>query len=209
MSQPTDIDSLTVRLGGLSIQITRDPDRADHSSAAAGGEPASSEASFSLVSLARPSGGTPAPEPGAVEEQIDWTDPFISDAVPWTWEWESALLAAKEPLHFERIPLAPVHSLLGRLRASAGGWTPLARLGRALRAGLLDRARLEHRPASHPAGPDILLDNRVYITRGHSNRAPGWTDHYATYLAEVRGRDQRFHPEVVCHGFPSRSEAEA
>lgn len=134
----------------------------------------------------------------------------MKPAAPWSWEWETNLLAAKTPQDFEALDLSPVRALQGRLRACAGGWTRLARLGRALTAGLVARARIERSSGVYTSGPDIPLDNRFYIVvQGHSGRPAGWTDHYLTFLDEVRGEHTRFHRDVVCQAFASRTEAEA
>ena len=218
MSQPGELDSVTVRLGELSISITRSPRRRSSEASGSAVVAPESESSFTVITespslqgaLDRPVEGTSTADPSTLRVLVDPGDPFISDAEPWTWEWESALLAARTPIEFERICLVPVQGLAGRLRSAGGGWSPLARLGRALRAGLIARGRLEHRTASHPAGADLPLDNRIYvIIRPRPDREPGWTDHYQTYLEEVRGATTRFHGDVISHAFPSRSEAEA
>ena len=218
MNTPTDVDSLSLQLGDLTIHISRSPDRRGSQQPETEGVAPSSAASVSVVSespsqgaLARPSRGTSALPVGAQQgyRQRGFARDDCSGEA-WSWEWEAALLAARTPADFEQLDLSPIRALVSRLRACAGGWTPTARLGRALRAGLIARSKIEDRPGIYDLGPDIPLENRFYIiARGHSGRPAGWTDHYSTFLEEVRGLHSRFHRDVVCHSFASRTEAEA
>ena len=91
MSQPPEVDSLTVQLGDLSIRVSRTSGRGRSGAAAPASEPAGSEGSFDLVSLARPLGGTEAPAAGA-DEAGGEIDPRFLDSEPWTWEWETLSL---------------------------------------------------------------------------------------------------------------------
>lgn len=217
MSQTPEVDALSLQLGDLTIHITRSPARRRSSTSAeepsaASGDPVASlfQESPSQGAFARPPGGTTAPASGATAASTGGAPILPEEIEPWTWEWETLLLDARTPADFERLDLSPVTGLLGKLRSTAGGWTPLARLGRALRAGVIARSKLAGLPGGYQTGPDIPLENRFYIIlRGHSGRPAGWTEHYGTFLAAVQGPHSRFHPDVVCHSFASKTEAEA
>ena len=126
-------------------------------------------------------------------------------------QWESDLLAARTAEDFAALDLQVVEHLLSRLRAtSCGLWTPLARLGRAYRAGLVARHCLTGEPLLLNT-PPIPLRNTIYIVlRGKPGVEPGWTVNYGTYIRAVAGdHPDRFHPASVSHAFATRTEAEA
>lgn len=212
MSGSAEEDSLSLEFQGLTIRISKTPDRRNPGSCTASG------AGFTVVteeppssSLASPARGTRPAEAAGYATQPAAGVARRERADPWSWEWESLLIAAHSPSDFECLDLSPIDHLVSRLRATSGGWSPRARLGRALRAGLIARARLEGRPGEgYLTGPDIPLENRFYIVlRGAPGKEFGWTDHYLTFLTAVRGEHSRFHREAVCHAFSSRTEAEA
>lgn len=207
MSEQPNTDELALEFSGLTIRISKTPDRR------VARTENDSEASFTVISevphlgaLAGPSSGPcsagsagySSPRSGVVEA----TPP----AQAWSLEWERDLLAAATPADFEQLDLAPVTHLVRNLR----GWTPLARLGRALRAGVLAKRKLHHQPGAYQLGPDVPLDNRIYVVlQAPEGRSIGWTDHYQTFRASVEGKFSRFHADAVCHSFASRTEAEA
>ena len=194
----SDGDSLALEFGGLSIRISRTPDRRGTSEAA-------SESSFTVVSSA-----AQVPQLGALASPARGT--VDQAAAAWSEEWCQSLLEATTPEALEALDLSPVRHLLGRLRARTGtsGWTAAARLARALRAGLIARFKLDHEEGAFQASPDIPQANRCYLVlRAAPRKAAGWTEDYTTFLAAVRGPYTTFHPDVVSHGFPSRAEGEA
>ena len=97
-----------------------------------------------------------------------------------------------------------------RLLARPSGWTPLARLGRAYRAGLVAKSNLADEPVWLNA-PSIPLRDTVYVVlRGKPGQRAGWTTTYGVYARAVSGGDQsRFHPQSVSHAFATKTEAEA
>ena len=105
-----------------------------------------------------------------------------------------------------------VHSALARgLGSASSGWTARARVGRAFRAGVGAALVIEGAETHQPRSPDISSRSRFFVCL----RAPGypdgfWTSEAARFFRLVAGeRGQRFHPEVVCHAFPSRAEVGA
>ena len=191
MSDP-ECEGLAVEFGGLSIRISKAPDRRASTGSAAAG-------SFTVVSSAPSLSALASPDRG--------TEGRAGEA--WSEEWCDALLRASTPEDFEAIDLGPVNHLLGRLRARTGtsGWTPAARLGRALRAGLAARYKLDHEEGAYSASPYPSI--HYIVLRGAPRKSAGWTEDYSTFLAAVRGPFTAFHPDAVCHGFPSRAEGEA
>ena len=124
--------------------------------------------------------------------------------------WEAALLAAVNPADFEALDLSGVRHLYSRLRGSPGGWSPAARIDRALRCGLLARAKLGFQRSPAVTACDSPLPNRIYIVlRGAPGHPAGWTDHYATFRNSVTGSLGRQHADAVCEGFASRAEGQA
>lgn len=120
------------------------------------------------------------------------------------------MIAADTPAALESLDFSVVQYLESRLRATSGGWTPLARLARALRLGVLAGLQLRGQPVPRVTRPDIPLANRVYVVlRAAPGSSPGWTDKYELYLSAVRGASSRFHPSVISHAFSSQAEAEA
>ena len=124
---------------------------------------------------------------------------------------ERDLLVARTPEDFLALDLQVVEHLVPRLRASPGnGWSPLARLGRAYRAGIIARSNLQDEPVWLNS-PPVPLRNTIYIVlRGKPGQRPGWTNEYGDYYRAVSGGEtSKFHPDSVSHAFATRAEVEA
>jgi hypothetical protein len=77
-----------------------------------------------------------------------------------------------------------------QLSAEQSGWTALARLGRALRAGLSARNKLDG-VGSYERSPDLGLTNRIcHSAHCQAVRSPGL---------------HQLHPRSVSHAFPSQA----
>ena len=201
MSQDPNIEQLTFALGGLEITVRRRPHEQE-----------------SEVSSSTPSPGFlgSLAGPRAVETQPRAASPAWSvvsspSVQPWSEAWTAALLAARIPADFEGLDLAPVERLSRRLRSSTSGWSPLARLGRALRAGVSARQVLDGHLGCVQSGPPIQLPNKVFcVLRGAPGVGSGWTESAHIYFAAVSGGPGRtFHPDSISHAFATITEAEA
>lgn len=175
-----------------------------------------------LPSLPRDSGALAGPSratvpavvgSSATSEAASWSVVELAEAssfAPWSWEWESALLAASSPEEVLAVDLSVIDHLSNRLRTTSAGWSPRARLGRAFRAGLIARQVLDKhyvKPANL-GGP--TLPCRFYIIlRAASGRLSGWTDDYIQYRDQVITKDGGFAAGTVSQAFASRAEAEA
>ena len=101
--------------------------------------------------------------------------------------WQRALQEAATPGDFLALDLSPVSPLLAGQRLSTiQGWTDLARLGAALRSGIIARDRL--RGETPHCGTPIQLPWGVKIhvvlrARDHPNGF--WTTNSVTYFREV------------------------
>ena len=212
MSTPSEADELTLSFAGLRIRIGRE----GQSEAAA--EESSSLSSFSIVrsptsgALARPSGASGSPD----EELLGFgaTDSHLVEAPiqrPYgSPAWRSALLSAVTPEDFESLDLSGARHLFSRLRSSPGGWTPAARIGRALKCGVVARCHLDLQPTQEAVVPGLPLTSKIFVVlRGAPGQPAGWTDHQPTFRAATQGRFDRAHADAVCHGFASRAEGEA
>lgn len=204
MSTPPELDEVTLSFAGLRIRIGRE----DQGESAA--DEGSSLSSFSIVrsptsgALARPAGASSSPDEellgfGATNSHLVEAPvqrPFGSAA------WKNALLQAVTPEDFERLDLSGARHLFSRLRSSTGGWTPAARIGRALKCGVLARYHLDLHPAPEAVVPGLPLANKIFVVlRGAPGHSAGWTDHQPTFRAATQGRFDRSHADAVCHGF--------
>ena len=120
------------------------------------------------------------------------------------------MLEASTASEILAVDLHCVEYLQRYLSAEVTGWTSLARLGRALRAGLAARNKLDG-AGTFERSPDIGLSNRIYvILRGTPGAEPCIYHSARVYYQTVRlPRANQFHPRNVSHAFPSRVEAEA
>ena len=216
LPKDSEVDELALEVGQLRIRVSR---REGYSgsplrvSASASSQPSSSQLP-SQGSLAGPEGAT---GPVAQEDGVSlhsWSEVGPGQeqfrAAPWTQEWFEALAIADSPSSLEQLDLSPIAYLEARLRTTSAGWSPRARLARALRAGVLARHWLDNRPleAANIGGP--TLPSRFYIVlKAGPGLEPGWTADYTTYLAQVCRRPHVFWPGTISQAFASRAEADA
>ncbi|CAL1141926.1 unnamed protein product [Cladocopium goreaui] len=154
------VEELTLKIGELEISVRRRSNT-------------SSEEVTASSSLAGPRAA--AAVPAAAEERRE-ASPTVSSAWSvvdgpraWSPEWKRALLEASTASEILAVDLQCVEHLQRYLSAEVTGWTSLARLGRALRAGLAARNKLDG-AGTFERSPDIGLSNRIYVVlRG----APG------------------------------------
>lgn len=197
---PTPTDPVEA-VGELEITISvRRPASRPATSTAAGSSSAGSEAAH---------GGD---HPGGTSGSIGasgWTP----EAVPRVFSeaLEREALAAESPADFAALRLnhlRPDH----RLQANSGPWTPAARLGRAFKAGVVARSRLDNRHIFEES-PSVPYRNQYYVVlRGAFGNQSCWTTSYTTYCDRViasRAGIRGFAPESVSHAFASQSECAA
>lgn len=214
MRPDSDVDELAIEVANLRIRVTRTEGYRTTSGLAPRHTPSSSTPPDlpGQGSLAGPVGAT---EPLALDEArsaSSWSVVCEEAAVaaPWTEAWLEQLFSAGSPAEIEAVDLAPVAHLRQRIRTTSAGWSPLARLGRALRAGILARRRLDNNPtgAANLGGP--TLPSRFYIIlKAAPERSTGWTEDYHTFPSQVRGRGHDFFPGTISQAFASRAEADA
>lgn len=122
---------------------------------------------------------------------------------------EDRVLAATEPGELARLNLPCIQPYLTRLRGSDPVWTPAARLGRALRAGIAAGRRYEGEYCEI-SSPGLPFRNSIYIIL-RSARLPegGWTTDYGLF-SRISGlaAGGEFPSDVVCQAFATRTEAE-
>ena len=201
MSQDSSIEELSFAFGDLEITVRRRSQDQDSGISDILPSPGSSG------SLAGPR----AVEQSLRAESSVWSLTSSTTLHPWSEAWVAALLAARSPTDFEALDLGPVQHLIRRLRSASAGWSPAARLGRALRAGVSARQVLDGVLGCVQAGPPISLPNKVYcVLRGTPGVGAGWTNSAQIYFAAVSGGPGcTFHPDSISHAFPTVTEAEA
>ena len=195
------MEELTLKIGELEISVRRRSNT-------------SSEEDTASSSLAGPRAA--AAVPAAAEERRE-ASPTVSSGWSvvdgpraWSPEWKRALLEASTASEILAVDLQCVEHLQRHLSAEVTGWTSLSRLGRALRAGLAARNKLDG-AGTFERSPDIGLSNRVYVVlRGAPGSEPCICHSVRVYYQTVRlpGANQ-LHARSVSHAFPSRVEAEA
>ena len=85
----------------------------------------------------------------------------------------------------------------------------LAWLGRALRAGVIARRRLEGL-GGFPPSPSVPFSNTIYLVlRGAPGFGPCFTTSAARYFSVVGVPSGGFHWDSVSHAFATRADAEA
>lgn len=197
MSQ--EVDQLTVNIGELEITVRRN-------------RTASSGSSPSGPSLAGPRATAATAAPAGLAESPTgsaWSVVGRDRPAPWTREWEADLFSASDQASILAVDLQPVEHLATRLSSSATTRTPLARLGRALRAGLGARYVLRGEAASCTS-PDTGLRSRIFVVlRGAPGFEPCHTESAEVYFKVVHGGGSSFHRESVSHAFATRAEADA
>lgn len=97
------------------------------------------------------------------------------------------------------------------LRSLHSLWTPAARLGRALRAGISAARVLAGRFHKQARSPSIPFDNELYLCLACREYPHGfWTLHYLIFLEFVGDRESGgLQTGSVSHAFPTFAEGEA
>ncbi|CAE7764587.1 Scn10a [Symbiodinium sp. CCMP2592] len=196
MSGRGTIEQLTLRLGRLRISISEQ--RGDS------GSPTPSADSFVLVEGDDTSGSQAVATSGPLAGGA--AAPRAATAR----STDEAFIAARTPEELAALNLGAGRALVRRLSAS-GAWTPEARIGRAIRAGIsagrVLRGLRDYQDSSLPLG----TRNRVYIVLACPSRPAGfYCENFAVFREHCpQDRQGRLNRSVVCHGFPSRAEAEA
>ena len=192
-SAPSDpIESLIVHLGQLELTITvRHRDRNTR-------DPLPS---LSLGSSSQPSTRSYS---GASWEPVSTAPGFAPGLT-------HQALQAETAAELAALDLSHLGSARSHLTAQDSVWVPAARLGRAFKAGVVARARLdsEYRTESSPAIP---FKNSYYVVLRSRENGPGfWTNSYSSYISRVgnprTGRD--FESTTISHAFPSFAECAA
>eukprot|EP00438_Fugacium_kawagutii_P033911 Skav205522 [mRNA] locus=scaffold4253:28063:28686:+ [translate_table: standard] len=193
MRSTTDpVEEITVTLAGLDSTIAVRP----HSTA--GGYPNGAAATSSATGATTPAAGaTPA------------TPTFVLGHDPVSLALIDRAIETRGARDLGNLALPFLEYLLPRLRSSNLEWPARARLGRAFRAGIEARLRLEgqYLPNSAEAIP---FRTYCYICL----RTPGypegfWTADYNIYIERVLDGNREFHSDSISHGFPTRAETEA
>ena len=200
MGPDRQLDQLVVEFEDLRIRVER-----------AGGYQAGAGSAAAPSTTGSPPQGALAGPARATVEQGSTTSAAASDPgswepvaagasafVPHTPEWERALIAALTPEEIEGLDLSPVTHLLPRVRSSSNGWGPLGRLGRALRAGVQAKEKLDRGRCSAGTTSALTLPSKIYIILepAPSGQA-GWTDHYLTFRDQVLGRHGDIHGDAL------------
>ena len=210
MSQESDVAEILFQFEGLTISVRRNSDSTQLSS------PPRSAGSGSVFGHS-PQRASFARSSGPARSEASWSLPPSSDpgpegerAEPWSDQWRSALVGACTPAQLLELDLSPVDSWVPRLSA-CGEWSPFARLGRALRAGVAARVRLSGQSTAVCESPRLTAQNRIYVVlRAAPHHPAGWTGCYNIYISKVRGgAGEKFHRDSVSHAFASRAEASA
>ena len=210
MSQESDVAEILFQFEGLTISVKRNSDSTQLSS------PPRSTGLGSGFGHS-PQGASLARSSGPARSDSSWTVPSGSDpgpegerAEPWSSQWRAELVGACTPEQLLDLDLSPLESWVPRLSA-CGEWSPLARLGRGLRAGVAARIRLSGESTAVCESPRLAVQNRIYVVlRAAPRHASGWTTSYSIYVSKVRGSaGERFHRDSVSHAFASRAEASA
>ena len=203
------MDELSFQLGDLTIRISK---RTDTPSSETPVHEAAQEAPAHSGALAGSLRATyPASQAGQSSSSVGtWSLVGPSTPPPWTEDWEAAIISAVTPEAVLQLDLSPVRRLLSRIRTTSNGWTPLARLGRALRAGIEARQKLDTGYAAPGSTSAVTLPTKIYLVlRPAPGGQAGWTEDFNLFARQVRAPNSNLHPQSVSHGFPSRAEAEA
>lgn len=195
----TELDSVIEQLQSLRLQI------------AGSGDDSASLGSFELVDHPEPA---PA---GSVNPPTPQTICRVQRA---PLDWELALLEARTVSDFEALDLRPLGSLVsGKLRvAGPGNWTPLLRVARAFRSGILARRQLagvislEDRVGLDRLQTLYLRDTIFVILRCTDYPEGLWTTNTRLYLNSIqdfRGRGESSDRQAVYQSFASQCEAAA
>lgn len=187
------VEELVLKVGALEIQV-----RARGNQGTSSTHPPT-EAS---VPLAGPRAVQSQLGPGPSESEFT-----VVGHAPWSAAWKRQLLSSEVPGDFLEVDLSPVEHLSDQLD-SIGDWTGLARVGRALRAGISAADCLADRTKFVVRSPRIPERARIYVVlRAAPGKPIGWTDRSKLYWNSVGGKEHAHHPDSVSHSFASKSEA--
>ena len=187
---PDSVEEVTVLLSGLEITIS------------ARRLPVGASASAGTGISA---GGTPVPR----DTPEDFSDPYNI-----TSEVEDHCIQATTPAQLSQLTLPFLTALVGRLRvgrlrAGHAEWSPLARIHRAFRAGVLARRRLDGNFQEEDS-LSVPFRNCYYICLREDGHQSGfWTTDYGIYIERVGGPSGRLHPDSISQALPSQVEAQA
>ena len=188
---PSDpVESLVILLGQLELTISvRHRDRSNR-------DPLPS------LSLGTPS-GYPA---SSVRSVASWepvsTAPGLPEALI------NQAVRATNPTAFAALDLSHLGLAQHRLTGQDRLWSPAARLGRAFKAGVIARFRLNG-DIRNEASPSVPFRNSYYVVL---RNGPGfWTTSYRSYIAQVSDPRGLREPEssTISHGFASQAERAA
>ncbi len=123
---------------------------------------------------------------------------------------ENLALAATTPTELGELPLDFLVIYRDRLRGGGNiGWSPQERVGRAFKAGVAARRRLDGEECAASSLP-VGARNTVYvILRSPTLPSGGWTSSYNTFIVNCGGSGSSdFSTRTVCHSFAARAEAD-
>eukprot|EP00439_Symbiodinium_sp_Y106_P057459 s1596_g8.t1 len=134
-------------------------------------------------------------------------DPIGPEASGEDWDtFETRVLAATSPNEMAGLNILELAPLARQLRASVQGWSPLARVGRAYRAGVSHRTILRGDFGRAVSSPTCPIRNTLYIA---SHPQGFWTSDLGAFLARVKDSSGNFPASSVCHSFASQAECDA
>ncbi len=180
----SEVEEITVTLAGLEITISVRPQRVSSSSTSA---PVASV--HSIV-------------PRAPTGSILGFDPVTPDLI-------DRALAARGARQLELLPLTFLDYLTHRLHSQHKVWTAAARIGRAFKAGVGARLRLEGQLVEGVTEPTPFRSTYYLCLVAPLYPQGFWTPDYTSYIDRVLGPGGEFHPDSISHGFATRSETEA
>lgn len=106
------------------------------------------------------------------------------------------------------LPLPFVGFLVTRLRSNDPVWGPQARIGRAFRAGVAARRRLDGIFCEVASATIPFRNSYCVCLRGPGGQPGFWTGNYSTYIERV-GSQSGFHEDSSSLPFPTQVEIEA
>ncbi|OLP88941.1 Sodium channel protein type 10 subunit alpha [Symbiodinium microadriaticum] len=194
-----DAFELTVRLGNLRISITAEPSGAE--------PPRSPSPSDSFVLVENLETGAQAssetgPLAGGARPVPQTSEPTRSS--------DEAFIEARTLQQLSELSLGGYTTLARRLGV-VGPWSPEARIARAFRAGVSAGLVLRGERAYQESSLTLGTRNRVYIVLRCPSRPEGfYCENFGTFREHCpQSRFGRLDSGIICHGFPSRAEAEA
>ena len=150
-----------------------------------------------------------------VSPQLPRSDSFELAVIEFDREFERAILKARVAGEFEALvprlllPAANHPSL----DSSNPTWTPVARIGRALRAGISARRVLSGQFSKQAQSPHLPFKNKIYVClRCEQGDLGWWTGDYTVYrtcISDTRSAERGLQECSISHAFPTLAEAEA